>query len=75
MNTFEELKAIITEVLQAKEVSLETNLRDDLGADSIDLTEIIMGVEEKFEIEIETEAIIDVKTVQDVVNYIDDKLK
>lgn len=71
MNIFEELKEIIEEVLQEGDIKLETNLRDDLGADSIDLTEIVMGIEEKFEIEVETEQIANVKTVQDVVNYIE----
>lgn len=68
----EKLKKIITEVLNVdeSEVSLDTKFIDDLGADSLDVYQIIMGIEEEFDIEIETEAAESIVTVADAVEQI-----
>ena len=54
---FEKLKKIIAEVLNVdeEEISMETTFVDDLGADSLDVFQIIMGLEEEFDIEIPNE--------------------
>ena len=56
---------------EADEVTLESTFIDDLGADSLDIVELIMAFEEEFNVEIPDEAAEKIKTVQDVVNYID----
>lgn len=54
---FEKIKAIIAEVLNVdeNEITMETTFTDDLGADSLDVFQIIMGLEEEFDIEIANE--------------------
>ncbi len=53
-----------------EEVTLEASFVDDLGADSLDLVELIMAMEEEFGLEISDEDAEKIQTVQDVVNYI-----
>ena len=69
---FEKLKKIIVEVLNvdASEISLETTFIDDLGADSLDVFQIIMGLEEEFDIEIPNEEAEKIVTVGDAVEQI-----
>ena len=69
---FEKIKKIIVDLLQVAEdnVTLESNFIDDLGADSLDLVELIMGIEEEFNIEIPDGEAEKVVTVGDVVEYI-----
>lgn len=69
---FEKLQKIISEVLnvEADEVTMETSFVDDLGADSLDLFQIIMGIEEEFEIEIPSEEAEKIATVGDAVEQI-----
>ena len=57
---FEKLKKIIAEVLNVdeEEITMETTFVDDLGADSLDIFQIIMGIEEEFDIEIPTVEIV-----------------
>ena len=57
--------------VEADEVALESTFIDDLGADSLDIVELIMAFEEEFNIEIPDEAAEKIKSVQDVVTYID----
>ena len=73
MATFEKVRDIVVEQLGVDEeqVTLEATFIDDLGADSLDIVELIMAFEEEFNIEIPDEAAEKIKTVQDVVNYID----
>ena len=73
MATFDEVRDIVVEQLgsEADEVTLESTFIDDLGADSLDIVELIMAFEEEFNVEIPDEAAEKIKTVQDVVNYID----
>ena len=66
---FEKLQQIIAEVLNvdASEVTMDTTFIDDLGADSLDVFQIIMGIEEEFDIEIPNEAAESIVTVADAV--------
>lgn len=69
---FEKLQQIIAEVLNVEtaDITLETKFVDDLGADSLDIFQIIMGIEEEFDIEIPTEAAEKIVTVGDAVDQI-----
>ena len=69
---FEKLKKIIAEVLNVdeEEITMETTFMDDLGADSLDIFQIIMGLEEEFDIEIANEEAENIVTVADAVEQI-----
>ena len=69
---FQKLKEIIIDVLNVNEedVTMETTFVDDLGADSLDVFQIIMGIEETFDIEIENEDAEKIVTVGDAVEQI-----
>ncbi len=69
---FEKLKKIIAEVLNVdeNEITEETRFTDDLGADSLDVFQIIMGIEETFDVEISNEDAEKIVTVGDVVEQI-----
>ena len=69
---FEKLKKIIAEVLNVDEAELtmDTTFVDDLGADSLDVFQIIMGIEEEFDIEIASEEAEKIVTVADAVEQI-----
>lgn len=73
---FEKLKNIIAEVLNvdADEIAMETTFVDDLGADSLDIFQIIMGLEEEFDIEIANEEAEKIVTVGDAVEQIKNAL-
>ena len=66
---FEKLQAIIADVLNVPkdDITPETTFVDDLGADSLDIFQIIMGIEEEFDIEIDNEEAEKITTVQDAV--------
>ena len=68
----EKLKKIITEVLNVdeSEITLDTKFIDDLGADSLDVYQIIMGVEEEFDIEIDADNAESIVTVADAIEQI-----
>ena len=69
---FEKLKKIIAEVLNVdpEEITPDTTFIDDLGADSLDVYQIIMGIEEEFDIEIPTENAEEITTVEQAVELI-----
>ncbi len=69
---FEKLQKIIAEVLNVDvdEIKMETTFTDDLGADSLDVFQIIMGIEEEFDIEIASEDAEKIVTVGDAVEQI-----
>ena len=71
----EKVKKIIMNQLQLseEEVKLESSFVEDLGADSLDLTELIMAFEEAFGVEIPDEDAQGIRKVKDAVKYIDDK--
>jgi acyl carrier protein len=61
--------------IKAEDITMETSLTEDLDADSIDVVELMMAVEEEFGIsEVEETALEKVKTIGDVVNYISDRV-
>ena len=74
MSTFERVKKIVVEQLSVEpdEVQMTSTFVDDLGADSLDIVELIMAFEEEFNIEIPDEKAEKIKTVEDVVKYIDE---
>ena len=69
---FEKLKQIIVEVLNVdeNEITMDTTFIDDLGADSLDVFQIIMGIEEEFDIEIPAEKAEKITTVEEAVELI-----
>lgn len=69
---FERVKAVIVDQLGVEEdtVTMEASFIDDLGADSLDIVELVMGLETEFDIEIPDENAEGIKTVGDAVNYI-----
>ena len=70
---FEKIKELIVESLGIEEdqVTMEASFKEDLKVDSLDLFEMVMGLEEEFEIEIPTEDLEQIVTVGDVVKYIE----
>jgi acyl carrier protein len=76
MEIFDKVKAVAVEQLGADEnaVTMEASFVDDLGADSLDIVELIMGLETEFDIEIPDEDAEKIQTVGDAVNYIKDKM-
>ena len=75
MANAEKIKSIIAEQLgvKAEEVTPESSFVDDLGADSLDTVELIMALEEEFNIEIPDEDAEKMSKVSDVIKYIEDK--
>ena len=75
---FKVMKDLVAEqfALEPEEVAMETAFDEDLGADSVDLVELVMSMEDEFEVgEIQEEELGNLKTVGDAVNYIAGKLK
>ena len=72
---FDKVKAIFEEQLGVSqdEMQLDTNFKDDLGLDSLDLYEIVMKMEDEFDVEIPAEELEDVATFEDVLNYLKSK--
>ena len=68
----ENLKTIIAEQLNvnADEIKAESNFKDDLGADSLDLFELVMALEDEYNIEIPAEELTELETVGDVIEYL-----
>lgn len=71
----EKVKAILVEELDVEEenIKLESKIKDDLGADSLDLFELISKIEDELDVTIEEEDYSKLVTVGDIVNYITDK--
>ncbi|GFI16600.1 MAG: acyl carrier protein [Lachnospiraceae bacterium] len=69
---FEKLKQVIADVLNVdpEEITMDTTFTDDLGADSLDVFQIIMGIEEEFDIEIQPEVAEKITSVEEAVNLI-----
>lgn len=70
----EKVKAILSEQFDAEEDSItaDTNIAEDLGADSLDVVDLLMSIEDEFEIEIPDEEVDNIKTVGELVKYIED---
>ncbi|MDD6463228.1 MAG: acyl carrier protein [Clostridiaceae bacterium] len=73
-SVFERLQKILAEQFEIDEddITLNSDIVDDLGADSLDLVDLVMSIEDEFEIEVPDEAIEEIKTVDDAVKYIED---
>ena len=72
---FEKLKELVIDQLGAEEdeVTMEANIQEDLGADSLDVVDLVMSVEEEFGVKIPDEELENIKTVGGIVDYIDEK--
>jgi acyl carrier protein len=75
MSTFDRVKKVVVEQLDVSEdeVTAQASFVEDLGADSLDVVELVMGLEEEFDIEIPDEDAEKIATVQDAISYIDAK--
>ena len=71
---FEKIREIICDQLELEEdqVTMDSILLEDLGADSIDLAELVMTFEDEFNMEISDEALENIKTVSDIVKYVEE---
>ena len=71
----EKMKEIIAEQLNVdeSEVELTSSFKDDLGADSLDLFELVIALEEEYDVEIPSDDLANINTVEDVINYLKGK--
>ena len=69
---FEKMKSIISEQLGVDEnnIELETSFKEDLDADSLDLFELVMAIEDAFNVEIPADDVAELHTVEDVIEYL-----
>ena len=74
---FKKLCGIIADVLgvDAAEITTDTTFEDDLGADSLDIAQIVMGIEEEFEIEIPDEEAEKIQLVGDLVKFVEEQIQ
>jgi acyl carrier protein len=74
---FDKIKSILVDQLDVEEdiVTMEASISDDLGADSLDVADIVMSLEEEFDIEIPDEVLANVKTVGDIVKHIEENVE
>lgn len=72
---FEKVREILCDQLDIEEdqVTMESSITEDLGADSLDVVDLVMSLEEEFDTEIPDEEVENIKTVGDIVKYIEDK--
>jgi acyl carrier protein len=72
---FDKLKELVVDQLgvEEDEVTMEATMQDDLGADSLDLVDLVMSVEEEFGVKVADEDLENIKTVGDIVNYIEER--
>ena len=72
---FEQLQKIVADKLgvDESEIKLDSSFTDDLGADSLDLFDIVQDLEEEFDVTVENEDLDKIKTIQDAINYIEAK--
>lgn len=71
---FEKVERIFVEQLDANEndITMDSVITDDLGADSLDLVDLLMSVEDEFDVEVPDDDVLKIKTVGDLVRYIED---
>ena len=71
----EKMKEMLAEQLscEASTITPETSFKDDLGADSLDLFELVMALEDEYNVEIPAEELTDLNTVGDVIDYLKNK--
>ena len=72
---FDKLQELVVDQLgvEEDEVTMEATMQDDLGADSLDLVDLVMSVEEEFGVKVADEDLENIKTVGDIVNYIEER--
>ena len=72
---FDKLKELVVDQLgvEEDEVTMEATMQVDLGADSLDLVDLVMSVEEEFGVKVADEDLENIKTVGDIVNYIEER--
>ena len=70
---FEKIRKIIASelMIEESEITLSSNIKDDLGADSLSLVDLVMALEDEFGLEIPDDSLDSVRTVEDVVKYIE----
>ena len=75
MDIFEKVKQLIADQLDADVDSIQegSSITDDLGADSLDVVDLVMAIEDEFSVEIPEDEVENIKTVGDIVKYIEDK--
>jgi len=74
---YENIKLIIEEQLgitDKDKITLTTNLQEDLNADSLDAVEIIMSIEDEFNVEIPDDIAEELKTVEDIINFLENEI-
>jgi acyl carrier protein len=73
---FDEVKEILADQLDIKidDITMDSDLADDLGADSIDAIDIVMSIEDQYSIEVPDETIESMKTVEDIVSFIENNI-
>lgn len=67
---FEKIKQIIEELFNIKDITTDTDIREDLGVDSIGLLQLVMAIEDEFEIQVEEQDLEKIHTVADIMEYI-----
>ena len=72
---FDKVKELISEQLDVKayDITEASNIQDDLGADSLDVVDLVMALEDEFDVEIPEDQVENIKTVGDIVKFIEDK--
>lgn len=75
MDIFEKVKAIVVDQFDADADTIQenTSIVDDLGADSLDVVDLVMAVSDEFGVEIPDEQVENIKTIGDIVKFIEDK--
>ena len=75
MDILEKVKDLIVDQLDVEKESITeaSSITDDLGADSLDIVDLVMAIEDEFSVEIPEEEVENIKTVGDIVKYIDEK--
>ena len=73
---FEKVRDILVDQLDVEEekVTMDASITDDLGADSLDVVDLVMSLEEEFDVEIPDNQVENIKTVGDIVRYIEDNV-
>ena len=73
---FEKVRDILVDQLDLEEenVTMDASITDDLGADSLDVVDLVMSLEEEFDVEIPDNQVENIKTVGDIVRYIEDNV-
>ncbi len=72
---FDKVKELISEQLDVKadDITEASSIQDDLGADSLDVVDLVMALEDEFDVEIPEDQVENIKTVGDIVKFIEDK--